>query len=135
MAKESGITTIITVEDSTPTVRTISNDIGDWSFGTPRSPQDVTGQDKAAIERLMLLADFSCTFTGFFNDASNLSFDVFKTIISSNQSRATVITISGQIMTAEVFYTDFGFTRGQDGSLGWTTPGVLANGTAPVWST
>jgi hypothetical protein len=42
--------------------------------------QDITGLDKSANERLLLLADFSISLAGVFNDASNMSHDVFKTV-------------------------------------------------------
>jgi hypothetical protein len=56
--------------------------------------------------------------------------------ISVDDSGGTVraITNGGGTITAEVFYTDYQVNRGQDGSLGATVPGVLADGTAPAWS-
>jgi hypothetical protein len=37
--------------------RAIKNDITNWQMATPRGVQDITGVDKSANERLLLLAD------------------------------------------------------------------------------
>ena len=57
MAKEAP-TVSVAIDDSGGSARTISNDITGLSWSIPRAVQDVTGVDKAAIERLLLLADF-----------------------------------------------------------------------------
>ena len=95
---------------------------------------DVTGVDKSAIERLLLLADFSITLNGVFNDAANQSHDVFKTVPSTSVARTTTLTVSGQTLAAECLYTDYPLTRAQDGSLTYAVPGVLADGTVPTWA-
>lgn len=134
MAKQSGLSwTTLTVDDSTGTSNTdIRNDITNFQFATPRAVQDVTGVDKAAIERLLLLADFSITLNGVFNAA--LSHGVFNTVPTTSVSRTTVLTIAAKTMTAEVLYTDYPLTRTASGELNFAVPGVLANGTAPTWS-
>lgn len=134
MAKEGGLGASIAVDDSGGVARTISNDITNFTFSTPRGVQDVTGVDKSAIERLLLLADFSFTPNGVFNDASNLSHTVFRTVPSTSVARTTTINVSGQILAGELLYTDYALTRGQDGSLTWTAPGVLADGAVPTWA-
>ncbi|MFC5834658.1 hypothetical protein [Nonomuraea insulae] len=105
-----------------------------FEFATPRAVQDVTGIDKSAMERLLLLADFSITLNGVFNDEADKSHDVFKTVPSTSAARTTTITVSGQTLAPEVLYTDYSLERGDDGSLTWSAPGVLANGTVPEWS-
>lgn len=96
--------------------------------------QDVTGIDKSAMERLLLLTDFSVTPNGVFNDATDFSHDVFKTVPSTSVARTVTITVSGQTLANEVLFTDYALTRAADGSLTWTAPGVLADGTVPTWS-
>ncbi len=60
MAKESGMgITTLTVDDSSTAAQTILNDITNFALSTPRGVQDVTGVDKSAMERLLLLADAS----------------------------------------------------------------------------
>lgn len=134
MAKESGIGMTVTVDDSGGTGRAITNDVTSINFSTPRGLQDVTGLDKSAIERLLLLADGTVTINGVFNDATNMSHDVFKTVPTTSVSRTVVIVHSGQTMTMEIMFSDYALSRGQDGSLTWTATGSLANGTAPTWS-
>jgi hypothetical protein len=135
MAKENGLGwATASVDDSAGSPQAIKNDITNLQFATPRAVQDVTGVDKSAMERLLMLADFSITLNGVFNDASNMSHDVFKTIPTTSVSRTITLAVSGQTMTAECMLTDYPLTRGQDGALTWAVPGVLANGTAPTWS-
>jgi hypothetical protein len=134
MAKEGGMGASIAIDDSAGTPRTLSNDITSFTMATPRGVQDTTGVDKSAIERLLLLADFSFNPTGVFNDAANLSHSVFKTVPSTSVARTTTINVSGQILAGELLYSDYSLNRGQDGSLTWTAPGVLADGQVPTWA-
>lgn len=134
MPKVSGLPTGVAVDDAVGTPRTISNDILSINVATPRGVQDVTGLDKSAMERLLLLADFSGTMNGVFNTAANMSHDVLKTVTSSAAQRTITITYPGATLAAEVVISDYQVTRAQDGSLTWSAPFSLANGTAPVWS-
>ena len=72
MAKESGLGMTVAIDDSGGSARTISNDITNLDFATPREEQDITGLDKSARERLLLLADFTVSVSGVFDDASNI---------------------------------------------------------------
>lgn len=134
MAKESGLGFSVAVDDSSTSAQTISNDFTNFEFATPRGVQDVTGVDKSAMERLLLLADFSITFNGVFNDAANMSHAVFKTVPSTSVARTTTLTHSGQTLAPEVLYTDYAITRANDGALTFSAPGVLSDGTVPTWS-
>jgi hypothetical protein len=135
VAKESGLAwTTLSVDDSTPTARDIRNDITNFEFSTPRAVQDITGIDKSAFERLLLLADFSITMNGVFNDAANLSHAVLKTVSSTSVVRTISMTVSGQSLNNECLITDYALTRGDDGALTWSAPAVLADGTVPTWS-
>lgn len=135
MAKESGIGwSVCTVDDAAGDPQDIRNDVTNLQFATPRAVQDVTGIDKSAMERLLLLADFSVTFNGVFNDAADKSHDVFKTVPSTSVQRTTTLTVSGQTLETECLYTDYPLTRGEGGELTWAVPGVLADGTVPTWT-
>jgi hypothetical protein len=134
MAKESGLGMSVIIDDSGGSARTISNDITSIDIATPREEQDITGLDKSARERLLLLADFTVSVSGVFNDASNMSHDVFKTVPSSSVARTTTTAISGQTLPGELFYTDYAVARGGDGSLVWSAPGALAGGVVPTWA-
>jgi hypothetical protein len=135
MAKEAGIGwTTFSVDDSGGSARAIINDITDISFSTPRAVQDVTGLDKSAMERILLLADFSCDANGVFNDASNMSHAVFSTASSSSVARTLTMTVSGQTLPNEVFITDYPLTRANDGSLTFAIPMTLTGGVVPTWA-
>jgi hypothetical protein len=138
MAKSSGLGSVQLVDDAAGTPRTISNDITNFTFSTPRNPQDVTGVDKFANERILLLADYSNTLNGVFNPAANASHDVFKTVTSTSVARTSDIgMISGggtPHLVCEVLYTDYQITRANTGDLTWQVPGVLSDGTVPTWS-
>ena len=135
MPKETGLGwTTLSVDDAAGTVRDIRNDINNMQFATPRGVQDVTGIDKSAIERLLLLADFSITLNGVFDDAANFAHTVFKTVPSTSVARTVTINVSGQTLNNECLFTDFSYNRSDSGELTWTAPGVLADGTVPTWS-
>jgi len=135
MAKQSGLGVTITVDDASGTPRDISNDINSFTASTPRAVQEVTGVDKSAMERLLLLGDATIAFNGTVNTATNKSHDVFKTVTSSSVPRTVVIDYGDVSLTCELLFTDYSIARGADGSLTWTTSGVLADGVAPVWGT
>lgn len=135
MAKESGLGwTAFTVDASGGSGNNIRNDTTSINWSIPRAVQDITGLDKSARETLLLLADFSFTATGVFNDASNMSHDTFKTVGSASVTRTVVNTISGQSLTVECNLTDYAMTRAATGEFTWSVPGVLADGTAPTWA-
>jgi len=124
----------LSVDDSSGTPQAIKNDITNLQFATPRGVQDVTGVDKSAMERILLLADFSITLNGVFNPASNQAHDVFKTVPSTSVNRTVTLTVGGKTLANETLFTDYPLTRAQSGELTFAVPGVLADGTVPVWS-
>jgi hypothetical protein len=136
MAKETGLGwTTLDVDDSSGTPQDIRNDVTNFEFATPIAVQEVTGIDKFAMERLLLLADFSITLNGVFNDAATDSaHSVLKDVASTRVSRTVSLAISGQTLSNECLLTDYQLSRGDDGALTWSAPGVLANGVAPTWS-
>jgi hypothetical protein len=134
MAKESGIGAVVAVDDSGGSARTISNDITDFDLSTPRNTQDVTGLDKSGMERLQLLADFTITINGVFDDAANVAHAVFATVPSSSVARTVTITISGQSLPNETFFNDYALTRAATGELTFSAPGTLTGGTVPTWA-
>lgn len=127
----------VTVDDSAGSGQAISNDVTNLSWTMPSGVQDVTGVNSSGMERLLLLADLTVTLNGVFNDASNLSYQVFKnyrTLAASQVGRTTAIAISGNALSDEILYSDFGFTRAADGSFTWTAPGALSDGGVPAWA-
>ena len=137
MAKQSGLGwTTFTVEESDgSTANDLRNDITNFQMATPRGVQDVTGIDKSAMERILLLADLSYTLNGVFNPSANKSHRTFRTASSTSTQRTTVTGIAGESMTAQCLPTDYALTRAADGSFTWSVPMVLADGTVPTWVT
>lgn len=138
MAKTSGLGATVIVDNAAAAAQTISNDLNDFSFTTPRATQDTTGVDKYAMERLLLLADFSVTMKGVFNTATNMSHDVFKTIpLSTSPSRNVKIEPTAgatPFLSCLSVLTDYAITRSNSGELTWSVPGALADGTVPTWN-
>lgn len=140
MAKTSGLGGAVKVADATQTAQTITNDVTNWQFSTPRATQDVTGVDKFANERILLLADYSVTLNGVFNTASNMSHAVLSTITSTSVNRSVELdpigTTSGlPKLLVNCLLTDYQITRANTGELTWQTPGSLADGAVPTWTT
>lgn len=137
MAKTTGLGATVTVDDAAGSARIISNDVTNFSFTTPRGVQEVTGVDKSAIERLLLLADYSTTLQGVFNSAANQSHDVFKTIPSTSVNRNVKIqptSGSTPFLSCLSVLSDYQITRNNTGELTWQVTGALADGTVPTWS-
>lgn len=135
MAKETGLGwTTYSVDDSAGAPRDIRNDCTSLDISTPREVQDVTGIDKSAMERLLLLADASVSPKGVFNDAANLSHSVFRTVPSTSVLRTNSINVSANTLALELLHTDYKLTRAENGALTWEAPGVLADGTVPTWA-
>jgi hypothetical protein len=93
---------------------------------------DVTGIEKSAMERLLLLADFSITNNGVFNPS--VSHEVFSTVPSTSVIRPTIITVNGTNLSVNCLYSDYAITRANTGELTWQAPGALADGNVPTWS-
>ncbi|MFF9002606.1 hypothetical protein ACF1GW_35715 [Streptomyces achromogenes] len=135
MAKASGLgQTTLSVDDASGTARAIKNDITNWQMSTPRGVQDITGVDKSANERLLLLADGSVTLNGVFNAAANQSHDVFKTVPSTSVARTVTQTVNGVTLAMEMLPTDYQLTRSDSGELTFSVPLSLADGTVPTWA-
>jgi hypothetical protein len=139
MAKTSGLGGVIKVADASSAVQTITNDVTNYSFTTPRNTQDVTGVDKFANERILLLCDFTVTFNGVFNVSSNLSHAVFSTVTSTSVTRSVEIDPIGSTtglpkLVCNTLLTDYQITRANTGELTWQVPGSLADGNVPTWT-
>ena len=134
MPKESPTFTVGIDDSAGPTLRQLENDITSFDFQTPRGVQDVSGVDAVSIERLLLLADFSATFNGVFNDAANRAHAVFSTVPSTSVTRTITLVASGQTLTNECILTDYPLSRAQTGELTFAVPALLNSTTAPTWS-
>ena len=136
MPKQTGLGwTTFSVDDSAGTARDLRNDTTNLDWTMPRGVQDVTGIDKSAIERLLLLADFSGTFNGVFNPTATTSAHaVLKTVSSTSVNRTISIAIASQTLANECLITDYALTRAQSGEFTFSAPFSLADGVVPTWS-
>ncbi len=135
MAKISGLGwTTLSLDDGGGTPTDIKNDVTDLDIATPRAVQDVTGIDKLAFERILLLADASVTLNGVFDPAASKAHAVLSTASSSNQVRSFASTISTKSLNMEMLLTDYPLKRAASGELTWACPLVLADGNVPTWS-
>lgn len=124
--------------DAGGTPRVISNDVTDFTLNTPRGVQDVTGVDKSAHERLLLLADVSVSLKLVFNSAVNMGHAVFSTVSSTSVPRATSIAPTANnstpILTFNAIYSDYSLSRSASGELTTSTKGDLSDGALPTWA-
>ena len=134
MAKEVGFAMTVTVDDSAGSGQAISNDVTSLDISTPRGTQDVTGVNKSAVERLQLLSDASITLNGAYNPAANASHDVLSSWSVSSVPRTTVIAISGQTLSTEMWVLNYDLNRAESGEQVWSAPMELQDGTLPTWS-
>lgn len=134
MPKESGLGITVAVDDHLGAAKTLDPDITSFDFATPRGVIDSTGVSSSANERLLALADFSCTLNGLFNDESDKSHDVGKTAASTTVTRTVTIVHSSQTLATECALTDYALSRGADGALTWTMPLALNSTSVPSWS-
>lgn len=126
--------------DASSVSQTITNDVTDYNFATPRAVQDTTGVDKFAHERLLLLGDFTVTLKGVANYAANMSHAVFSTISSTSVTRAVEIdpigtTTGNPKLPVNCLLTDYQVTRANTGAQTWQVPGSLADGATVTWTT
>jgi hypothetical protein len=135
VSKTSGLTTTFTVDDKDGTGQAISNDVTSVQINTSRGSQDVTGLDKSAMERLLLLNDCTISINFVFNSAATTGVHTVLSTITDNDTRTVVIVFPGTVtLTAECVLTAYNINRAQDGSLTGTAEFALANGTAATWS-
>lgn len=126
MAKSSGITTSVTVASND-----ISNDIASFTVDTPYGEQDVTGIDKSAMERILLLADCTGTLSVFWNTAASHSHATLKT----PGSKTFVIVFPGPAtLTFTANTTNYALSRNANGELVGSVNFNLNSGTAAAWT-
>jgi len=138
MAKSSGITTTFSVDDGAGSLQNISTGVLSFEISTPRGNADITGLDKSAIERILLLADGQVTINMQFDPtATTGTHTVFRTMSSTSQTRTVTIVVNSTppaTLTMEMICTEYTLNRGSDGNLTSTATLLLQNGTAPTWS-
>ncbi len=144
MAKQSGIQTKVSIDDSGGTPRDISTAIHVVNVTTPRGSADIGGLDKTAVERILLKADGTITLNGTFDKVADGQHDVFKSMSNSDVTRTVTIQygdlgaapVSGDPeLEMEMIISDYQVQRPADGQLQWTATMQLQDGTQPAWGT
>jgi len=135
--KTSGIGLTISVDDAAGAPVAIGPDVVSCTINTSRGEQDVTGLDKAAVERLLLLGDAELGLNGIYNPA--LSHTVFAdlAILAGQVGRTVTIVLPGAGLVnliCEMVFSNYNLSRGTDGSLTWTATGKLSSGTLPTFA-
>lgn len=136
MAKASGLGATTLIDDVTGTPQDISDDVNDFTLNTPRAMQDVTGVEKYAHERLLLLADGTLQLKGVMNAAANMSHAVLSPVTSTSVVRTSKITPTAATtpyLAMEMLFSSYDLTRAAAGELTWSSTGSLADGTVPTW--
>lgn len=135
MGKISGLGMGVTIDKSDGNGSDISNDINSFTVNTSRGEQDVTGIDKEAMERLLLLGDCEISLNGTFNAAlSHLVFKDIGTIFAGQVGRTVAIAYPSSVtLSFEAVFSSYNIARGADGALTWTVTGRLADGTVPTF--
>jgi hypothetical protein len=134
MAKESGLGwTTCSVDNASSVLKDIKNDVTNLEFSTPYNVQEITGIDKSAMERLLLLADYQGTLNTVFNPAADR---VHAVLVAGDLRVARTLTnvISTKSLSAEVLFTDAAYTRAASGEFTGSHPFALADGTTPTWT-
>jgi len=135
MAKESGLGwTACTVDNAAGAAKDIKRDVTNLDWSTPMNTAVVTGLDQLAEERLGLLMDFSGTLNTAFNPAADRGHAVLATG-DLRVTRTLLLTVSAQILSNEVLFTDCKYTRSANGEFTGQHPFVLQSGIVPTWTT
>lgn len=134
MAKESGIGwTKLEVDDGAGAAHDLKNDFMSLDISTPRATIEVTGLDKAAMERILGLADATLSGEIAFNPAANQAHATFRTVASGTVTRTVALEHSSQTLSMEMIPTTYDLGRDNSGELKGKVELVLSNGTAPTW--
>lgn len=133
MAKSSGLGwTTSNIDDAAGVARDLRNDFTNLEFSTPYNVWEITGIDKSAMERLLLLADCTGTLNSIFNPSANRMHAVFSG--DMRVIRTVGNTVNGVTLNIEALFTDYQLTRAATGELTGTHPYSLADGTTPTWA-
>jgi len=123
------------VDDAGGVQRELDAHITQANMATTKGIQDITTLSLSARATLQLLADQQDTFTTLFDDATNVSFDVLKTVGSTSVPRTFTRSHSGQILATEMNISNVTWGRTQSAELTAQVTAVLQDGTLPTWTT
>jgi hypothetical protein len=129
MAKTSGLPTSFTIDDSSGTPVTFSNDVATVNLDISQAIQDVSGLDSTGTERIGLRGDYKAAFTGFWGSA-----DVISVFGDIRTARALTVAYPGRTFTGEIMIDSFADAIGADGSDSWAASGSSSDGAFPTFA-
>jgi hypothetical protein len=133
MTKQGGMAwTTLSVDNAAGSLTAIKAATTNLDFATPRAVQDITSIDLSAMERLLLLADFSINLSMNFDDA--ITHPVFRSINTGVTRRTNITVAASNLNVTGVLYTDYTVTRAATGALTTKATGMLCDGSVPTWS-
>lgn len=109
----------------------LSGDVGMVnSVRDSQSLLDVTGIDKSAMERIPGIGDGEISFTAFFNDAAGAAHPVLSAMGSTDKITTYSVgsSLGGPAWSTLGKQTDYGGTRGEDGSLAFNVQVQTSDG-------
>lgn len=133
MAKQTGVTAVVTIGDAGGTARTISGDVTNFSINQSRNLLDVTGVDKDYAERLTGVGDYSVSLSGILNVAAGQAHAVFSSMGTALRAWTVSMSAGGTANGTAVVST---YTVGREagGNAPFTAELQCANGTGIAWS-
>jgi hypothetical protein len=137
VAKTSGLGAAVVVADDTDTNQTISDDVTEFTLSTPRAVQDITGVDVYAHQRLLLLADATCSLKLVFNNAANMGHMVLSTMSSTSELRSVQVTPTSSTkpyLGFNGYVSTYDVARSATGELTTSAELVLGDGNTPTWT-
>lgn len=137
MAKQTGIGTVIQVDDSGGIARDISDDITNYDISIAQNGIDVTTIGNSAMAKLIGLKDLTVTLSGIFDAASNKWHTIFGT---TSGVRTFDVRVGGNTtgyprLQAEMVITSSDISQGNDGNMTVTASMALQDGSDPTWDT
>lgn len=126
--------TTYAIDDAGGTARNLASRITQASFSTSVAQQDITTINLSAMARLPLLADCQDQLTVLFDDDTNNSFDVLKTVGPTSGPRTVTRTHSGQTLATESNLSSVNWSATQAGELTASATLVLQSGAVPTWA-
>jgi predicted secreted protein len=133
VAKQTGITSVVTIADAGGTARTISGDVTDFTINQNRNQIDVTGVDKDFVEKLPGLGDYSLSLSGVLDVTAAFSHAVFSSMGTALRP-FTISFSSGGTANGTASLESYNVTRAQGGAATWQVTLNCSNGTGIVWS-
>ena len=132
MAKFSGLSTSVLIDNTGGTPVDVSNDVSSINLNIPVGEQIVTGLDKTGEERLQLLQDATVTFGGRGLASSATRAILFEAL--GTQRTVTINFPDSATVAFEAFLFNPSISRGDDGGITWSVEARLSNGTVAAWS-